>query len=131
MFRTGRDQTSRSPDDAHSTGGTQAWLQQFHATGGVPFYESRPLHRSAISRKAAIGVPFDLKGLVFWYQSRDPLVLVVLSRMTFGISNYEHLIDAGLSNMCSFVCGPAVLRACATQSIYNRGWSNRKVGLNG
>jgi hypothetical protein len=50
--------------------------------------------------------PLRFKGVGFLVLSRDPLVLVVLSRMTFGISNYEHLVDAGLSNMFPSFVGP-------------------------
>jgi hypothetical protein len=84
----------------------------------------------AQSREGRDRCPLRFKGVGFLVSNCDPLVLVVLSRMTFGISNYEHLIDAGLSsNVFPSFAGPQRLMPCATLFINNGGWSNRKAGF--
>lgn len=60
----------------------------------------RCMGAKSIQREPRFGVPFAFKGVVFQVSSCGPLVLVVLSLMTFRIS-ITVVNNGGLSNMCS------------------------------
>jgi hypothetical protein len=85
----------------------------------------------AQSRERRDRCPLRFKGVGFLVSSRDSLVLVVLSRMPFGISNYSTERRWPVQHVFPSFVGLRCFMPCATLFVNNCGWPNSKIGLNG